>query len=131
MVIDSISNLIIALKNAQDRGMAFARAPFSKLNTSILEVLKKEGFIANYEEKGKEVKRHIDIELKYDNTGKPAISDVRRISRQSKRIYKSVDQIYPVKNGYGRLILSTPAGIVTDVQARKQKVGGEALFEIW
>jgi small subunit ribosomal protein S8 len=130
MVIDSISNLIITLKNAQDRGLAEARAPFSKLNASILEVLKKEGFIADYENKGKDVKKHIDVVLKYEN-GNPAISNVKRISRQSKRVYKSVDQIYPVKNGYGRLILSTPAGIVTDVQARKQKVGGEALFEIW
>jgi small subunit ribosomal protein S8 len=131
MVIDSISNLIISLKNAQERGLSSARAPFSKLNASILEVLKKEGFIADYENKGKEVKKSIDITLKYDNAGVPAISNVKRVSTQSKRIYKSVDRIYPVKNGYGRLILSTPAGIVTDVQARKQKVGGEALFEIW
>jgi small subunit ribosomal protein S8 len=130
MVVDSISNLIIALKNAQDRGLAEARAPFSKLNASILEVLKKEGFIADFDNKGKEVKKHIDIVLKYEN-GKPAISNVRRISRQSKRIYKSVDRIFPVKNGYGRLILSTPSGIVTDVQARKQNIGGEVLFEIW
>lgn len=131
MVIDSISNLIISLKNAQERGLTSARAPFSKLSTSILEVLKKEGFIADFEAKGKEVKKSIDITLKYDNTGTPAISNVKRVSTQSKRIYKSVDKIYPVKNGYGRLILSTPVGIVTDVQARKQKVGGEALFEIW
>ncbi len=131
MVIDSISNLIIALKNAQDRGLSLARAPFSKLNASILEVLKKEGFIADFENKGKEVKKHIDITLKYDVTGQPAITHVRRVSKQSRRVYKSVDKIYPVRNGYGRLILSTPAGIVTDVQARKQKVGGEALFEIW
>lgn len=131
MVIDSISNLIIALKNAQERGLDLARAPFSNLNTAILEVLKKEGFIADFEKKGKEVKKHIDITLKYDEAGKPAITDVRRISRQSKRVYKSVDQIRSVKNGYGRLIITTPAGILTDVQARKQKVGGEALFEIW
>jgi small subunit ribosomal protein S8 len=131
MVIDSISNLIISLKNAQERGLSSTRAPFSKLSASILEVLKKEGFISDFENKGKEVKKTIDITLKYDNSGNPAISNVKRVSTQSKRIYKSVDRIYPVKNGYGRLILSTPAGIVTDVQARKQKVGGEALFEIW
>lgn len=131
MVIDSISNLIVVLKNAQLRGMALTRAPFSKLNASILEVLKKEGFIADYENKGKEIKKHIDITLKYNDAGEPAISDVRRISRQSKRVYKSVDKIYPIKNGYGRVILSTPAGILTDVQARKQKIGGEVLFEIW
>ena len=131
MVIDSISNLIITLKNAQDRGLSSADVPFSKLTSSILEVLKKEGFIANFEGKGKEVKKHIEIELKYSNEGEKAISDVKRVSKQSKRVYKSVDQIHPVKNGYGRLILSTPAGILTDVQARKQRIGGEALFQIW
>lgn len=131
MVIDSISNLIITLKNAQDRGLSSTRVPFSKLTSSILEVLKKEGFIADFEDKGKEVKKHIDVELKYSNDGTKAISDVKRVSKQSKRVYKSVDQIHPVKNGYGRLILSTPAGILTDVQARKQRIGGEALFQIW
>jgi small subunit ribosomal protein S8 len=131
MVIDSISNLIITLKNAQDRGLSSARVPFSKLTSSILEVLKKEGFIANFEDKGKEVKKHIEVELKYTNDGEKAISDVKRVSKQSKRVYKSVDQIHPIKNGYGRLILSTPAGILTDVQARKQRIGGEALFQIW
>jgi len=130
MVVDSISNLITSLKNAQERGLSEARAPFSKLNTAILEVLKKEGFISDFENKGKEVKKHIDVVLKNEN-GNPAISNVRRISRQSKRIYKSVDQIHPIKNGYGRLILSTPVGVITDVQARKQNVGGEVLFEIW
>jgi small subunit ribosomal protein S8 len=131
MVIDSISNLIITLKNAQDRGLSSARVPFSKLTSSILEVLKKEGFIANFEDKGKEVKKHIEVELKYTNDGEKAISDVKRVSKQSKRVYKSVDQIHPIKNGYGRLILSTPVGILTDVQARKQRIGGEALFQIW
>lgn len=130
MVVDSISNLIISLKNAQDRGLSSTSAPFSKLNVAILEVLKKEGFIADFENKGKEVKKHIDVSLKYEN-GKPSITDVKRVSKQSKRVYKNVDQIYPIKNGYGRLILTTPSGVMTDVQARKQKVGGEALFEIW
>lgn len=131
MVIDSISNLIIVLKNAQERGLDTTRAPFSKLNSAILEVLKREGFISDFENKGKEVKKHIDIKLKYNDAGVPAITDVKRISRQSKRVYKAVDEIRSVKNGYGCLVLTTPAGILTGSQARKQKVGGEALFEIW
>lgn len=131
MVGDSISNLIIALKNAQERGISSIRAPFSKLNVSILEVLKKEGFVSDFESKGKEIKKEIEISLKYNNEGTPAINNVKRISRQSKRVYKSVDEINPVRNGYGRLILSTPSGILTDIDARKKKVGGEALFEIW
>lgn len=130
MVVDSISNLIISLKNAQDRGLASTRAPFSKLNVAILDVLKKEGFVSDFESKGKDVKKHIDVTLKYQD-GKSAISNVKRVSSQSKRIYKSVDQIFPIKNGYGRLVISTPAGVMTDVQARKQNVGGEVLFQIW
>lgn len=130
MVKDSIANLITGLKNAQERGISSVHAPFSNLNVAILNVLKKEGFISDFETKGKEVKKEIEVSLKY-NMGSPAINDVKRVSKQSKRIYKSVDQIYPVKNGYGRLILSTPLGIVTDIEARKKKVGGEALFEIW
>ncbi len=131
MVIDSISNLIVNLKNAQERGLDSVRAPFSNLNSSILEVLKREGFVSDFSIKGKEVKKEIEIDLKYEDSGKPAITDVKRVSKQSKRVYKSVDKIHPVKNGYGRLILSTPAGILTDLDARKKKIGGEALFEIW
>lgn len=131
MVIDSISNLIVNLKNAQERGLDSVRAPFSNLNSSILEVLKREGFVSDFSIKGKEVKKEIEIDLKYEDSGKPAITDVKRVSKQSKRVYKGADQIHPVKNGYGRLILSTPAGILTDLDARKKKIGGEALFEIW
>ena len=131
MVIDSIANLINGIYNAQLRGHKVVRSPYSKLTFAIAEALKREGFVADVEKEGKDVKKHLDITLKYDAQGSPAVSGVKRVSRQSKRTYKGVDQIKPVKNGYGTLILSTPKGIFTDKQARKENVGGEALFEIW
>jgi small subunit ribosomal protein S8 len=131
MVIDSIANLINGLANAQKRGHAVMRAPYTKLTFSIAETLKREGYVADVEKDGKDVKKHINLTLKYDASGSPAVSGVKRVSHQSKRIYKRADQILPVKKGYGTLILSTPKGLLTDKQARKENIGGEALFEIW
>ncbi|MEY2641315.1 MAG: hypothetical protein RL150_708 [Candidatus Parcubacteria bacterium] len=131
MVVDAIANLINGIYNAQLRGHKDVRTPYSKVTFAIAEVLKREGYIAAVEKDGKDVKKYLDIELKYDTKGAPAVSGVKRLSKQSKRTYKRVDQIVPVRNGYGTLILSTPKGIVTDKQARKENVGGEALFEIW
>ena len=101
------------------------------MNESILEVLKREGFVSDIEKSGKGIRKHLDITLKYDDAGLPVIHDVKRVSKQSKRVYRAVNEIHPIKNGYGLLVLSTPSGILTDKQARKSNVGGEALFEIW
>lgn len=131
MVVDSIANLINGIYNAQLRGHKELRAPYSKLTFAIAEVLKRAGYIADVAKDGKDIKKHMDITLKYGENGTPAVTGVKRLSKQSKRTYKRVDQIAPVKNGYGTLVLSTPKGIFTDKQARKENVGGEALFEIW
>lgn len=130
MVSDSVSNLIISLKNASKAGKASITAPYSKLSESILEVLKKEGYISDLEKKGKKIDKQIDVVLKYVD-GKPAILDVKRISKFSRRIYKGVKDIRPVRTGYGMLVLTTPKGILSDREAKKASVGGEALFEIW
>lgn len=132
MVRDNISNLINGLKNAQTSGKDVLRVPYTKMSMSVLEVLKREGFVSDISKRGKDmVSKHIDITLKYDESGEPKIHDVKRISKQSKRVYRSVNEIYPVKNGYGLLLLSTPSGILTNKQAHKSNTGGEALFEIW
>jgi small subunit ribosomal protein S8 len=131
MVKDSVSDLIISLKNASKRGKEALTTPYTKMNLSILEVLKKEGFIEDVEKHGKDLKKHINITLKYNENGKPKINEVKRISKQSKRIYKGVNEIHPVRNGYGLLVLSTPEGIISGKQVKKLKIGGEVLFEIW
>ncbi len=130
MVVDPISNFIIKLKNASLAGKALVSVPHSKMIESIATILKDEGFITSFTKKGKKVVKTLEVEVKYEE-GKPAITDVARISKFSKRVYKGAKEIKPVRNGFGALILTTPKGILTDKAARKQNVGGEALFKIW
>ncbi|MFA6552310.1 MAG: 30S ribosomal protein S8 [Candidatus Paceibacterota bacterium] len=126
---DSISNLIIKIKNASESGKASIVFPYSKMIASVAEALEKYGYVETVSKKGKKSKI-IEIKLLYKNE-LPAIVGVKRISKFSKRTYRGVNKLQSVRNGSGSLILSTPKGIITDKEARKLKVGGEALFEIW
>ena len=130
MVGDKVSNLIIGLKNAYNAKHSIFETPFTKLNASILEVLRSEGFITDFEEKGKDIDKKLVVSLKYEN-GVPAISDVSRSSKQSRRLYVGYKDIKPVKNGYGMAVISTPKGVISDKQAKDKKLGGEELFKIW
>ena len=100
------------------------------MDESIVEILAKNKLIKGFEKKGRGVKKILDVELKYDDK-KGAIRDVKFISKPSRRFYIGYKEIKPVKGGYGLLIMSTPKGILTGQEAKKKKVGGEALFEIW
>lgn len=130
MVGDKISNLIIGLKNAYNAKHDVFVSPFSKLNVSILETLRKEGFIKDFDEKGKDLNKELEVSLKYEN-GAPAISDVQRVSKQSRRVYVSYKDLRPVKNGYGISVISTPEGVMSDKEAKNKKLGGEELFKVW
>jgi len=136
---DTISNMIIQIKNAGDAGHDRVSVPYSKLKNSIALVLKKEHFIKDFEVKEKPArpngrsgggKKVLAINLFMENRI-PKIKGVKRISKPSKRIYKKFSEIRPVKNGYGALILSTSQGIMSGRDARRAKLGGEALFSIW
>ncbi len=127
---DTISNFIIKLKNAGNAGHESVTVPASKLKLSISEVLKKEGFIKGVEEKTEKGRPILVLSLFAENRV-PKIKGVQRFSKPSKRVYKKAAEIRGVKNGYGALILSTSQGIMTGREAKKQKLGGEALFSIW
>jgi small subunit ribosomal protein S8 len=129
MVGDKISNLIISLKNSSMVGKETVTVSGSKLYESILAVLKDKNFIESFEADKKT--GDLIIVLKYDENGNSVINDVKRVSKLSQRIYKGYKELFPIKNGYGMSVISTPAGIVSDEAAREQKVGGEVLFEIW
>lgn len=129
MVVDNISNLIISLKNASIAGKDYLRVPATKINTVILSVLKENNFITDFAQKDKETK-DIKVVLKYED-GAAAITDVKRISKNSKRVYQSSKEIKNVRRGYGMSVISTPNGVMSGLNARKQNVGGELLFEIW
>jgi len=127
---DTISNFIIKLKNAGNAGLETVSVPASKLKLSLAELLRKEGFIKDFVEKSEKGKKVISISLFLENRV-PKIKGVKRISKPSKRIYRKSSEIHAVKNGYGILVLSTSAGVMTGRDAKKAKLGGEALFQIW
>lgn len=131
MVGDTIGDLIVRLTNAGAVRATSVSVPYSAFKMAVAEKLKDAGYVKAIEKKGKKVKKTLDIALKYSDTGTHAISGVKRISKPGRRMYKSVHEIMPIRYGHGALILSTPKGVMTDKEARKQKVGGEALFEIW
>lgn len=127
---DPIADMIIRMKNASDLRKESVVFPYSKLKLAILDVLLKEGFVKSYGKKGKKIAKFIEAVLIYED-GRPKINGVDRISKTSKRIYLKSKDIYPVRNGYGLLVLSTPDGIVSGKFAKENNLGGEALFKIW
>jgi small subunit ribosomal protein S8 len=127
---DTISDLIIKIKNAGAAGKETASVSYSKQKEAIIAVLEREGYVGPSIKKGKKVLKTIEISILYKGTI-PKVKEVKRVSKPSQRIYYKVSDIFPVRQGFGTLILSTPKGILTDKESRKEKVGGEALFEIW
>ncbi len=136
MVNDPISDLIIQLKNAGKAHKESILLPYSKLKEAIANVLMVEGYIKSVMKKPGHASvvggtgSALEIVLNYHN-GESKVKDVERISKSSRRVYKGFEEIHPMKGGFGRMIFSTPKGILTDRQAIKEKVGGELLFKIY
>ena len=128
---DSISNLLTQIKNAASHKKETVLFPYSAYIGNILALLEKEKFVASVATRGKKLNKQFEITLRYAEDGAPAITGVRRLSKPSRRLYRSAGELRPVRSGYGKLFLSTPKGVRTDVLARRERVGGEALFEIW
>ena len=127
---DSIANMIIMMKNAGMAGKSSVAVPHSKLKNAILECLKKEGYVGEVSKKVKKGLPILEVELVYVDK-RPKITAAERISKQSRRVYFGVKDIHKVKNGAGLLVLSTPKGILSGRDARKEQVDGEALFQLW
>lgn len=131
MVTDPIADMIVRIQNASAVRKSTVLVPYSKMKLSIAELLEKEGFVKSVAKKGKKVAKSIEIGLVYGEDGEPRVSGVQRVSKFSKRVYMGSKKLYPVKSGYGLMVLTTPKGILSDKEARKENVGGEALFKIW
>jgi small subunit ribosomal protein S8 len=127
---DSISNMIIIMKNGSLAGKEFVFFPYSKMKAAIGECLKKAGYISEISKKVKKGQPVLEVKLVYVDK-KPKITEVERISKQSRRVYFGMKDIHSIRNGSGLLVLSTPKGILSGKEARKEQVGGEALFKIW
>ncbi len=131
MVGDTVGDFIIQLKNAGMVGKKHVSLPYSKLKHAIADKLVQEGFVVSAEKDGKKVGKTLEVTLKYDVKGSHHIRGVKRVSKPGRRLYIKATEVYPVKFGKGRMIISTPAGILTGEESRKQNVGGEQLFIIW
>ncbi len=131
MVNDPIGDFIVRLTNGSAVKKLSVAVPYSMLKQAVADKLKEAGFVVNVEKKGKKVRKTLEVGLKYRDSGVPAISGVKRISKPGRRVYRGAKEIFPVRYGRGALILSTPQGVMTDREARAAHVGGEALFEIW
>lgn len=127
---DPVSNMLVAIKNGNKALKASVVVPESKLCLAIAEKLSKEGYVGDIAKKTRRGRPVLEISLVSTNRT-PRISDLVRISKPSRRMYTTVHDIKPFKNGHGAFVLSTPKGILTDKEARKEHVGGEVLFSIW
>lgn len=129
-IMDPIADLLVRIKNAQASSHESVEIPFSKVKLAIAKILEREGFVGLVEKKGLKNKEKIEIVLKYDQ-GAPAISELKRVSKPGQRIYIPGDKVRSVKQGYGRAIISTSRGLMTDKEAKKNRVGGEILCQVW
>ena len=127
---DPIGDMLARIKNAQMRAHKITNMPSSKFKIKIVEVLKNEGFIKDYKITDKQKKSEIQIYLKY-NYGNPVISSIERVSRPGRRIFSSAESLPKINNGLGIAIISTPKGVMTDVSAREQKIGGEIICKVF
>ena len=127
---DPIGDMIARIKNAQSRNQKKVNLPSSKFKTKIAEVLKEEGFILDFKIVDDQNKSQLAIDLKY-NLGNPVINVIERVSKPGRRIFSSAESLPKINNGLGIAIISTPKGVMTDVNARKQKIGGEIICKVF
>ncbi len=128
---DALSDMLARIKNAHNARKSFTSCYKSKLNYNVLTVLKEEGYIRDF--KDVEVRKgigNIQIDLKYYN-GNPVIKNIKRISKPGIRVYSKISDLPKIYGGLGISILSTPKGVMSDNQARKNNVGGEILCEVF
>lgn len=123
--------MLISIKNGSSAKKASVFVPYSNLKNSIAQCLKKEGYIAGFTKKTKKGHPYLELSLVYDDVGNPKVREVVRVSKQSRRYYLGVKDIHKVRDGQGIMVLSTPKGILSGRDARREQVGGEVLFKIW
>ena len=127
---DPIGDMIARIKNAQVRNHKKVDLPSSNFKMKIADILKNEGFIKDFKINKENNKSLLSLELKY-HSGNPVISTFERVSKPGRRIFSSADSLPKINNGLGIAILSTPKGVMTDIDARKQRVGGEIICKVF
>ena len=128
---DTIADMLTAIRNAQAAKKETVSVPYSKIKMEVAKALARDNFIKEVVHKGKKNKKTIDIVLSYDEKKNPIIKNIKRVSKLSRRVYIPLKSIKPVRQGFGTQILSTPKGVFTGKEAKKEKVGGEVICEVW
>ena len=128
---DPIADMLTRVRNALMLRRAFVLVPSSKIKTSIAQILLEEGFIQGYEVTNEQPQPNLRLWLKYDEKRRPVLTGLQRVSKPGRRVYKSKQELPWVLSGLGIAIVSTPRGLMTDREARRQGVGGEVLCYIW
>ena len=129
--VDPIGDMITRIRNAQMRSLSSVKIPGSKFRASILDVLKKEGYISDYKFlTDVKDKNSLTVSLKYDN-GNPVIKEIKRVSKPGRRIYAKADSIPIIQNGLGLAIVSTSKGIMSDNDAKNKNIGGEIICRLF
>lgn len=127
---DPLVDMFNRIRNASAVGKEQVEVPYSRMKLDIAKILERLGYVKSVDSKGRKVKRMIEIALKYRDKA-PAIGGLRRISKQGNRVYASAQKLFRIKKRHAIAIFSTSKGIMTDGEAREQKIGGEVLCEVW
>ena len=127
---DPIGDMLARIKNSLLRNHKKVELPSSNFKIKIADVLKNEGYIINFKISDDKKKPNLEIELKY-NQGNPVISTIERVSKPGRRIFSSAESLPKINNGLGIAIVSTPKGVMSDIDARKQKIGGEIICKVF
>jgi len=131
MMTDPIADFLTRLRNAQLARHKITTAPSSKIKVRIAQILKDEGYLEDVRVEEKDGRATLHVTLKYDERSQPLIEGVSRVSRPGLRRYSAADDLQKVRGGIGLAIVSTSRGVMTDHQARKDRVGGEVLCTVW
>ncbi|MDX1535211.1 MAG: 30S ribosomal protein S8 [Candidatus Spechtbacterales bacterium] len=127
---DPIADMLTIIRNGQAVGRDTVKISYSNIKFNLAKIFEREGFIQKAEKKGSSQKPVLILTLKYMED-RPKITALKRVSKPGQRIYKKHNEINKIKGGYGESIISTPKGLMTGEEARKNKVGGEYICEIW
>lgn len=128
---DPIADLLARIKNGAQSKIATVEIPHSKIKIEIVKILQAEGYIRGYEITTESKFPTINVHLRYDAKRNPVIQHIRRVSKPGLRVYKPCGDLKPIRSGLATQIVSTSHGVMTDREARKRRIGGEILCEVW
>ena len=131
MMTDPIADMLTRIRNAVSVERASVDMPISKVKRGVADVLKREGYIWDWQEVEEQPKGHLRLDLKYGPNGERVIQKIRRISKPGRRVYSKARDLRPILHGLGIRIISTSRGVVSDREARQRNLGGEVLCEVY